>query len=184
MMGRLSSFLRKFSMFELVVIALAADFGIAIKPIVVPLSHIITGPLLLPGGVVAGGFYMLWLVLGAALTGKAGTATIIGLVQAIMVMVSGAYGNHGVLSLITYTLPGLATDIVFILSRNRFKSPSFMFAAGAAANITGTLLSSFVFFRLPLIPLLLGLCTAALSGGLGGIVAYRIARQLEKYDIF
>jgi hypothetical protein len=37
-MRAVNNFLRKFSMFELVVIALTAAFGIAVKPIVVPLS--------------------------------------------------------------------------------------------------------------------------------------------------
>jgi hypothetical protein len=57
-------------MFDLVVIAMMASLGVAIKPVVVPLAHIITGPLYIPGGVIAGGFYMMWIVLGAGLVGN------------------------------------------------------------------------------------------------------------------
>ena len=35
-------FLSRFTMFDLVVIAMMASLGIAIKPVVVPLAHIIT----------------------------------------------------------------------------------------------------------------------------------------------
>lgn len=62
--------LKSFSIFEIVVIALMATIGIAIKPLISPLIHIITGPLYIPGGAVAGGFYMMWLILGAGLIGK------------------------------------------------------------------------------------------------------------------
>jgi len=48
------------------------------------------------------------------------------------------------------------------------------------ANISGTMLSNLVFFRLPVIPLLLSLCAASLSGGLGGLIAYNIVKTLKK----
>ena len=46
--------INKFSTFELVLIALSAALGIAVKPVIVPLVHIITGPLYIPGGAAAG----------------------------------------------------------------------------------------------------------------------------------
>jgi energy-coupling factor transport system substrate-specific component len=57
------------------------------------------------------------------------------------------------------------------------------FLLGLLANISGTYLSSLIFFRLPAIPLLLSLCTASLSGGLGGLIAYRIILELSKTNI-
>ena len=74
-MGLTQKALARFSLFDLIIIAMMAALGIAIKPVVVPLAHIITGPLFIPSGAVAGGFYMMWLVLGLGLTGKRGTAT-------------------------------------------------------------------------------------------------------------
>lgn len=170
-----------FKVFDLVVIALVAALGVAIKPIVVPLAHMITGPFLIPGGAVAGGFYMMWIVVGAGIIKRTGTGTMIGLVQAIMVIVLGIYGSHGIMSLVTYTLPGIAVDIVFIISRKEKYSMVGSFIAGMCANITGTYITSIVFFRLPLIPLLLGITAAALSGGLGGIIAFKINEQLKRY---
>lgn len=179
----MNKFLKNFSMFDLVIIALTSALGIAIKPIIVPLVHIVTGPLYIPGGAAAGGFYMLWIVLGLGITKKKGTPTLIGLVQALLVIISGVYGTHGAISIVTYTMPGVLTDIIAFLLGNKKYTPPGYFALGLTANITGTYLSSMVFFRLPLIPLLLTLSVASLSGGLGGLIAYKIVQQLENADI-
>ena len=180
-MGR--RFLNRFTMFDLVVITMMAVLGVAIKPVVVPLAHIITGPLYIPGGVVAGGFYMLFLVLGRGLVGKGGTATLIGLVQAILVISLGIFGTHGAVSLITYVAPGLAVDLIYMPVRSGVNTPLGAFLGGVAANVTGTYFVNLTFFRLPWLPLLLGLSVAALSGGLGGMIAYSLNQQLKKFNL-
>lgn len=176
-------FLKRFSMFDLAVISLTAAMGIAIKPIIVPLVHIVTGPLYIPGGAAAGGFYMLWPVLGLGMTGKLGTGTLIGLVQGLLVIITGVYGTHGAISIITYTLPGLLIDAGALFLGKRLITPAGFFILGLLANISGTLLSSMIFFRLPLIPLLLSLSAASLSGGLGGLIAYRLIKELNRAGI-
>lgn len=180
----MSKLLEKFSMFDLVIIALTAALGIAIKPIIVPLVHIITGPLYIPGGAAAGGFYMLWIVLGTGITRKTGTGTLIGFVQALLVIITGAYGTHGAISIVTYTVPGLIVDIGALIMRRRYTSPTFFFVLGLSANVSGTFLSSLAFFRLPLIPMMLSLSAAALSGGFGGLIAYKVVKELDKMSIF
>ncbi len=183
-MLRIKHLFKSFSTFELITIALVSALGIAVKPVVVPLAHMITAPLLLPGGAVAGGLYMLWVVLGAGLIKRKGTATIIGIVQALIVIVTGVFGTHGVLSIITYTVPGIAVDLSnMLMSKRAYKTEGF-FTAGIAANTAGTIAATLLFFRLPLIPLLLGLCTAALSGGMGGLLAGKIVKELSKYNIY
>lgn len=176
--------MKRFSMFDLLVITMMGVLGIAVKPIIVPLAHIITGPLYIPGGVVAGGFYMLWIVLGRGIVNRHGAGTLIGVTQAILVMAVGFFGTHGGASLITYTLPGVAVDLVYLVLRSGVSSPLNAFIGGVAANMTGTILVASVFFRLPLIPLLLSLTAAALSGGLGGLVAFNLLRGLRKFDVF
>lgn len=175
--------MKRFSMFDLMIITMMAVLGIAVKPVVVPLAHIITGPLYLPGGVVAGGFYMLWIVLGRGMVDRPGAGTMIGLVQAILVMAVGFIGTHGAASALTYTLPGMAVDLVYLVLRSGVSSSLNAFMGGVAANLTGTVLVSVVFFRLPLIPLLLSLTAAALSGGLGGLVAYGLLQKLRHFDV-
>lgn len=174
-------FIRRFSVYDLIIIALLAALGIASKPVIVPLFHIITGPLFIPGGVAAGGFYMMWLVLGAGITGKRGTASLIGLVQGIIVLGTGVFGYHGVLSIISYTLPGIAIDLGLFFIRHRICCLPCAFLAGLLANLSGSVLINLIYFRLPLVPLVLSLSVAALSGGLGGIVAYKILEKIKPF---
>ena len=85
-----------FSLFQLIIIAMMASLGIAVKPVLAPLVQIITGPLYIPGGTIAGGIYMMFIVLGAGLVKRTGTATLISIVQAIMVVSTGIFGTHAV----------------------------------------------------------------------------------------
>lgn len=175
--------LEKFSVFDLVIIAMMAALGIATKPVVVPLSHIITGPLYIPGGSIAGGFYMMWIVLGTGLVGKKGTASLICIVQAIMIISLGFFGTHGIMSLFTYILPGLSVDILLMIIRKDKSSLISCFTAGIAANTSGAFLVNLVFFRLPLIPLILTLSASALSGGIGGLIAYSLIKKFKHFNI-
>lgn len=175
--------LKRFTIFEIVVIALLATIGIAIKPVILPLVHIITGPLYIPGGAVAGGLYMMWIVLGAGLISKKGVATLISVVQAIMVISLGIYGNHGLLSLLTYIIPGIVLDLYILLFRVKNFNLGNYFIGGILANISGTFLVNMVFFRLPFIPLMLTLSAASLSGGIGGLISYNIVNRLKKNEV-
>lgn len=179
----LKKLISKMSIFELVIIALMAAVGVAIKGVIVPLVHIITGPLYIPGGVVAGGMYMLFIVLSTAITGRLGASTLTGLVQGILVIITGISGSHGIMSLITYTAPGLAVDAVMLIMRHRGCCILCCFFGCIAANLTGTLLVGSVFFNMPTVPMLLSLAASALSAGIGGVVAWNIAKQLRRIGI-
>jgi ABC-type thiamin/hydroxymethylpyrimidine transport system permease subunit len=173
-------FFKKFSVFDLIIMAIVAALGIAMKPVIVPLIHIITGPLFIPGGAIAGGFYMMWIVIGAGLVGKRGAAVIIAIVQAIIVLTVGIVGTHGIVSLITYVAPGIAVELLFLITRQNGDNIFSCFFAGMAANLAGTVLTNFVFFKLPLVPLVLTLAGGALSGGLGGLIAYAVIKSVRK----
>ncbi len=168
---------------DYVILAMLAAMGIASKVIIVPLAQVITGPLFIPGGVVAGGFFMMFIILGTAITGKLGAALLMSLVQAVLVTITGTFGSHGAASLLTYTFPGLAVEVWFFLSRHRGCCPVCCFIGGMVANVAGTVAVNLAIFNLSLIPLLLSMAVAALSGGLGGLVASSIARNLKKLEI-
>ncbi len=179
----LRAFINKFSVFDLIIISLIAAIGMAIKPFASALAHIITGPMFIPAGALAGGIYMLFLVLAFCLTGKMGSALLVGLIQAIIAMVAASFGSHGIMSIITYMLPGLAVELVMLISGHRGECVLCCFFACMAANVTGSLLVNFVFFNLPLVPLFLCLSLASLSGGLGGALCWKIASKLYSYGI-
>lgn len=174
---------RRLKLSDYVILAMLAAMGIASKVIIVPLAQAITGPLFIPGGVVAGGFFMMFLVLGTAITGKFGAALFISLIQAVLVTITGTFGSHGAASLVTYVFPGLAVELWFLVSRHRGCCPMCCFVAGLVANVAGTFAVNVAIFNLSFVPLMLSLLVAALSGGLGGLVASSIARSLEKLGI-
>jgi len=175
--------INKFSTFELVLIALMAALGIAVKPIIVPLVHIITGPLYIPGGAAAGGIYMLFLVMAGALTGKPGAITLAGAIQTILIMATGVFGTHGAMSIITYMLPAIGADLVVLIFKNNRTGLITCFFAGIAANTTGTFAVNLVFFRMPAVMLVLTISIAALSGGIGGVIAYKVTSELRKSGV-
>ena len=175
--------LRRFSVKELILIAAMAALGIAVKAIVTPLIQLASAPLFIPGGALSGGLYMMWLTMAAGITGKRGAATLTALIQAILVILTGVGGSHGVLSLVSYTLPGLAIDAWLLISRHRACCLPCSFVSCILANLSGTIAVNLIFFRLPLIPLLLSLTAAALSGGVGGVLSWRILTAMRKFDI-
>jgi hypothetical protein len=176
--------MKRFSAYDLIIIAVMAAVGIAIKPAVVSAAHVIGAPLMIPGGSLAGGLYMMWLVLAFAITGKYGSATLTGLIQAILVIFTGVPGSHGIMSLLSYVSPGLVVDVLmfalmFLRKRDFDRFASFL--AGIAANLTGTLAVNVIFFRLPAIFLALTLLVSAISGGIGGLIAWELFRVMKKH---
>jgi hypothetical protein len=182
-MNVLQRSLKRFSVRELILIAAMAAAGIAVKPVIVPLAHLISRPLMIPGGALAGGLYMMWLVVAMGLTQKYGAGTLVGLIQAILVMVAGVSGSHGIMSLISYTMPGIVMDLGLWIIRHRVCCRSCAFLAGILANATGAIMVNMIFFSLPLIPLLLSIMAASFSGGVGGLLAWQLLMALRKFHI-
>ena len=175
--------LKTFSIYHLMVIAILAALGIAVGSITGYLVRLITRPLMIPGGAVAGGIYMLFLILATAFTNKKTAAALCGFVQAIIVMLTGFGGHHGAITIITYTAPGLAILAVMLIMRHKGCCALCCFFAGAAANLTGTFLVGFGVMALPLVPMLLSLTLAFVSGGLGGLLANSIIKQVKKLGV-
>ncbi len=172
--------LSSFSTRDLIIIAIISALGLAVKPIITPLVHLISGPLLIPGGSLAGGFYMLWLALVVVLVPRRGSALLTAFVQGVVTLMLGHFGHHGVMSIVIYTAPGVTVELIAAFFRNKSSLPAqTTFCAGA--NITGSLLVALLIMRLPLIPLLISLTASLLSGIGGGVVSYKIIRQLRAH---
>ena len=92
-------------------------------------------------------------------------------------------GTHGVMSLASYTIPGIVVDIIFLFSKDKsFNILHYVFGT-MAANVSGTLIANILFFRLPKVTVVLVLASAALSGVIGGIIVWSINQGLEKIEI-
>jgi ABC-type cobalt transport system, permease component len=174
--------LKKFSTQDLLYIAIFSALGLAVKPIITPIIHLISAPLMIPGGSLAGGFYMMWLALAIAVVGKTGAGLLVGITQAIVMISLGYFGNHGAVSLLSYTLPGVAAELVSFLYKNKAS----IFAQASictVANVSGALVVTVLVMRLAMLPLIISLIAAAISGIVGGIVSYSLFNKLKQYRI-
>jgi hypothetical protein len=175
----------KASLVEYIFIALMAALGIAVKPLLGPFVQLFTGSIGVPKGVLAGGIYMMFLVLPYGLTKRRLAATMTATVQAFLAIFTGI-GSLGLITFITYLPAGIAVDsimLLFLLCRQPRASAPACFFSGVAANLTGSLLVGLMIFAIPLVPLLLSLSVAALSGGLGGLLAYYLLNKIKKLGI-
>lgn len=167
------SFLKRFSTSDLIIITVLVSLGIAVKPVVGPLSKLISTPLGIPGGSFAGGFYMMWLVLAVCIVNKRFTGTLFGILQAILVLMIGMAGKQGAFSLVSYTLPGVVADLVFWLLGKPHKLGTHL-SLCALANITGSVVTGLFFFRMPGVMVGVNVAFSLASGIVGGYLAYGI----------
>lgn len=161
---------KKITTLEAIFTVLMAVCGIASKAVVGPLVRLIAAPLLMPSGAIAGAIYLMWPMLALQVARHFGIATLVGFFQGIIVLISGFYGSHGILSLITYVVPCLIIDLAFWIIR-KYKNRLVLFFPPALGNVAGSFLVGYCILRLPKIPLLLGMIPAFIFGGIGGLLA-------------
>lgn len=178
----MNKFFQKFTLYELVMMAVLAALGIAIKTVVKPLAQIICGPFMIPAGTLAGGLYMMWMIVGYGLIKKRGTALIISVIQALLVIFTGSIASHGIMSLVTYAAPGLAVELIYMIIRHRGCCIGCCAIGGMAANLVGVACVNIIFFRAPGVYLVLILAIAAFSGLVGGVLARELIKIFEKYQ--
>jgi energy-coupling factor transport system substrate-specific component len=175
-------FFEKFSSQDLLYIAILSAIGLAVKSIVTPFVRIVSAPLMVPGGSLAGGIYMLWIVLAIGIVRKPGTGILVGVIQGIAVLALGFFGNHGAVSLISYSLPGIAAEFGGLF----FKQKEILTAQVVMcvlANVSGTIVVTLFVLRLAFIPLMIAVIISVLSGILGGIFSRSILKKLLQYRL-
>jgi len=176
------NWLRKYSSQDLLYIAILSALGLAAKPIIIPLIHLISAPLMIPGGSLAGGLYMMWIALAIAIVNKPGAGLLVGITQAIVMLSMGYFGNHGAVSLISYTLPGLMAEIVSLLFRNK-RTLIFHVPTVTVSNLAGAITVTIIVMRLATIPFIISLIAAAISGIVGGIISFSMFNKLKNHNI-
>jgi len=177
----MKQFFQKFTLYDLILIASLSAIGLAIKPIINPMIHLISGPLRIPGGSLSGGFYMMWLALARVIVNKPGSAFLFGLSQGITVMLVGFFGSHGVFSIVSYSMPGLVVELFAIFFRGQ--SLFVLCVYSVVANLTGTIAVATVVMQLPLLMLTISMLSSIFSGMMGGYFAEIVLTKLKKYKI-
>jgi len=162
--------MKRWTTLEAVFLVLMAACGVALKPIVGPLTKLVGSALFIPSGALAGAIYMMWPMLALLVVRRFGAAIFVGLLEGVIVLITGFYGSHGFLSIITYVGPCVVMDLAFLpIQNSRLKWSRFF--PPAWANVTGVLLVGAFIMRIPTIPLLLGCIPAFILGGFGGLLA-------------
>ena len=170
-----------FTIYEICLMAFLAVLGMFIKPLVSPVFNLLTDFIKIPGGSVTAGFSMLFIVFGAAFVGKKGTGALMGLVQAFISLTAGISATAGILVFITYTLPGVAIDIVLCSGLfSKIPLQQRMTTAGAAGVLAGAAFTNMLYFHLSVVPFILFYIFGILSGALGGYMAYKIMERIPQ----
>jgi len=195
---------KKFTLYELLLIAGLSAIGLAIKPIINPFIHLISSGLRIPGGSLTGGFLMIWPAFTRIYIDKPGSALIFGLTQGMVVIMLGFFGSHGIFSLVTYTMPCLVIEILALLlgipnffcslpavrreprgkMETKRKSLLVICTYCVGANVTGSLLVALMIMQLPLIMLSITTISAIISGLMGGYCGWLVMEKLAKYRVF
>ena len=164
---------------DIILIALMAGLGIATKQVIAPLVSIVTAPLYIPGGTLAGGIYMMWPIIARGLVDKKGAALLCTLIQSIVAFVS-AFGMHGAATFPIYIAPGIAIELVFLVA-GKYSFNIFPLAvSGMLANITGSLMVAVIIMGVMEYVLILILVVASLSGIFGGLMAFGMIKAVHK----
>ncbi len=176
--------LKRFSTLDAVFITLMTAIGLAIKPVLGPLSRLLTTLLLIPGGSIVGAIYMIWPMLALRTVRRFGAALMVGFIQGIIILISGLYGSHGVLSLITYTFPCLIIELVHLFF-GKIDNNLSRFLPPALGNMSGAAIVGYYILHLPSLLLLIGLIPAFIFGGIGGLIAANLhTRLIEHFPHF
>ncbi len=168
--------MKRLRLSQLIYMALCADLGIVAKKMISPAANLLTDALHIPGGI-GTSFSLMFLVVGAVLTGQFGSGTLMGVIQSGIALALGSTGSLGILSPIGYVVPGLTIDLVLWAFRQRSISAGVM-AACIAGPLAASLTANFLVFHLHSVPLLLYLCVACSTGAICGLVAIPLVERL------
>ncbi len=176
----LNKLLSRFTTFDLIIIALLSACGVASKPFVRILAQVFTGSFM-SAGTLGGVIYMLWIVLACSIVKKRGTAVMVGVVQSILVVVFDMLGNRGIANLLVYVVPTITLEMGMLLFPRYVSSLFSGFLAGAIANTTGSLIVNALFLRVPYIPLMVSLGVSLITGGMGGVIGFRLSKVVDLF---
>lgn len=171
--------MKKFTMRQMVFMAICCDLGLFGKRIVAPLANILTDALHIPGGI-GTAFSLMFLVIASASLAMPGVATIMGAVQSGLAVGFGMVGSMGALAPIGYILPGLTIDLIFFLGRKlRVDQSAVLLIANMLGSFTAAMTANMIVFRLWGIVLMLYGTVSLFSGAVCGVLAESIIARFR-----
>lgn len=176
--------LARLTLRELILLAGIAAISMVLKPYVHSAFRPLVAGLNVPVGMVAGGIYMMWLVMAGHLVNKAGAVALVAFLQGILAVMLGMTGRVGPLIIVSYLMPGLALDLLYsclaVFWRLCRCRPTAAITGAALANAMGTACNSVLLLGLPWPAVLAALLPASVSGGIGGLLGHALSRRLAR----
>lgn len=170
--------MKKFTLRDFILISMIAVISIITKPYIKSLSFSFTSLYNLPGGIIGGVFYMMWLSLIYRLVPKTGTVTLFSILQIFLaISLMGMPPAYA----ITFIPTGIAADLIFRYFRGAEIWGNII--AGAVANAVGSASMYLLFFGTQKEPLMVGIVIALISGGASGIFAHLLVTRLRAFNL-
>ena len=170
--------MKKLTVRQITLMAFCLVLGMFSKRIISPLTNMLTDFFRIPGGSLAVGFSLFFLIIGREMVPVPGSATLMGLVQSLLAIALGMSNYQGALAVITYTLPGAVIDLCALLLKKR--DMAYFMISCVLSCLASSLLTNILVFHLAGISLVLWLLLAAVSGVLGGFLAQLLYHRLKK----
>jgi hypothetical protein len=164
----------------LVAMALCVVLGLFVKRLVSPATGLVADLVRMPGGGISGGIGMGLLTLGASLARRRWAGTLMGLLQGALALALGLSGYQGFFALATFSVPGLAIDLVRWAWGDARGRAGFFLVATSAASASSALASSLLVFHFTGTALLLWVALAASAGLVGGGLAGLLHGRLRR----
>jgi len=171
-----SKHMKKWNLRQLIFLVLCCDIGLFSKRILSPLTHVVTDLLRVPDGIFTG-FSLMFLIIAASIVERFGCATVMGAVQSALAMALGMVGAMGVLTPISYILPGLVIDCV-LWCTGRFPMSYRMVAANILGGMSACLTANFLVMHLRGGLLWLYVGTGCLGGALFGLLGVKVRKLI------
>ena len=89
---------------------------------------------------------MSFLVLGATMSHRRWSGSYIGFMQGLLALAFGISGYQGIFSLVTFTIPGIVTDVTRILWRSAINNAFFLLTT-CLANVSTAFMSNALVFH-------------------------------------
>lgn len=171
--------MKKYTLRQMVFMAICCDLGLFAKRIVAPLANILTDALHIPGGI-GTSFSLMFLVIAAGTMAVPGTAAVMGAVQSGLAVGFGMVGSMGALAPIGYILPGLMIDLIIFLGKKlRIDRSIVLLIANMLGAFTAAITANVIVFRLWGVVLMLYGTVSLFSGAVCGVLADSIITRLS-----
>lgn len=171
--------MKRFSLRQLVFMALCCDFGLVFKKVISPLANLTTEALHIPGGI-STAFSLAFIVIAAGLVNRFGAGLLMSLVQCVTALALGSAGSMGPLAVIGFAVPGLLTDLCLLLRRTAVPRDIPLFLACLLGSVSAAFCANTLVFGLRGPVLLLYLFVSAAAGAVAGIGAAFAVEKLRR----